>query len=146
MNNLNLEKHFHEANEYINELSQQLGHPGEEQRVMMIWRAVMHSIRDRIPMAESLHLISQLPLILKGLYVDQWTYDRTPPKTYETVEEMTRSVEALQARYGEEEFDWNLSTEEIISITINSLRKYASDGQLDHIKSQMPGEVKELIG
>ena len=146
MNNLNLEKHYHEVHEFINELAANLGHPEEKQRAYIICRAVLHTIRDRIQVSESFDLLSQLPLFLKGVYVDQWKYHEKPPKDYDTVELMKNNVKQLQDRYGESDFDWDLPTEEIISRTVDSLKKYLSEGQIAHIRGQMPKEVKELIG
>ena len=146
MTNSNFERQIHEANRYFNLLAEKLNHPEEQQRAFIIWRAVMHTLRDRMAISESLDLISQLPVILKGYYVDQWSYSETPPETYDTIEGMKNKVKNLQDRYGETDFDWKQPTEKIISITINSLREYLSEGQLQHIRAQMPAEVKELVG
>lgn len=37
------------------------------------------------------------------------------------------------------------STEEIISITLHSLRRYLSEGELDHVAGQMPKALQELV-
>ncbi|MCG2589680.1 DUF2267 domain-containing protein [Rhodohalobacter sulfatireducens] len=142
---LELEKYLHETQEYITELSEDLGHPKEQQRVMIIWRAVMRAIRDRIQMSESLDLISPLPMILKGIYTMGWKYHETPPYDYTTMEEMKSRVKTLQEQYGETEFSWNKSTEEIISIVLDSLERYFSEGQMDHIRTQLPEEVEEVL-
>lgn len=146
MNSLNLEKHYQEAHKYINHLAEQLGHPEEKQRALIIWKAVMHTIRGRIQISESLDLISQFPLFLKGMYVDQWKYHEKPPKDYDTVEQMKNMVKNLQSRYGEAEFNWDMPTEEIIATTLDSLKEYVSEGQMAHIKGQMPAEVKSVFG
>lgn len=139
------EKFVHEAHEYINQLAEDLGHPEERQRALIIWRAVMHTIRDRIQISESLDLISALPMILKGIYTVGWKYTETPPYDFETMEQMKMQVKALQNRYGEQDFDWAKPTEEIISITLDSLEKYFSEGQMDHIRGQLPDEVKKVV-
>lgn len=143
--NLDLEKHVHEVNEYINQLANDLGHPEEKQRVMIIWRAVMHTIRDRIQISESMDLISPLPMILKGIYTTGWKYTESPPYDYTTIEQMKIQVKALQNQYGEQEFSWSKSTDEIISIVLDSLEKYLPEGQMEHIKGQLPQEIKTLV-
>lgn len=143
--NLQLEKYLHETNEYINQLAKDLGHPEERQRVMIIWRAVMHTIRDRIQISESLDLISPLPLILKGMYVNGWKYHETPPYDYESIEQMKTQVKALQNQYGESRFNWSQSTDQIISITLGSLERYFSKGQMEHIRGQLPKDVKGVV-
>ncbi len=143
--NLSFEKFAQEAHEYVNQLASDLGHPEEKERVLMIWRAVMHTIRDRIHLGESFQLMDPLPMILKGYYVQNWKFSEKPPKKYQTIEEMKEEVKNLQDMYGEEEFPWSKSTEDIIAITIHSLHRYLSDNQLQHLKDQMPKEVKELV-
>lgn len=142
--NLELEKYLHETNDYINQLAEDLGHPEERQRVMIIWRAVMHTIRDRIQVSESLDLISPLPMILKGMYVNGWKYHETPPYDYESLEQMKTQVKALQNKYGESDFDWSKGTDEIISITLDSLERYVTEGQMEHIRNQLPREVQHV--
>lgn len=142
---LSFEKFAKEAHEYINQLATDLGHPEEKERVMMIWRAVMHTIRDRIHLGESFQLMDPLPMILKGYYVQNWKYSEKPPMDYDTIEEMKNEVKKLQDMYGEEDFPWSKSTEDIIAITIHSLHRYLSDSQLQHLKGQMPKNIKELV-
>ena len=143
--NLSFEKFAQEAHEYINELANDLGHPEEKERTLIIWRSVMHTLRDRIHMGESFQIFAPLPMILKGIYVEDWKYSEKPKKDFETMEEFENEVKALQRRYGEQDFNWNKSTDEIISITINSLKRYMNESQLQHIKDQLPKEVKEVV-
>lgn len=105
----------------------------------------MHTVRDRIHLGESFQLIDPLPMIFKGIYVENWKYSEKPPKDFTSIEEMKEEVKAIQAQYGEQDFPWKKSTEEIISITINSLDKFMQGSQLQHIKDQLPKEVKELV-
>lgn len=141
---LGIEKYTHELRDYVNQLASDLGHPEERKRALIIWRAVMHTIRDRIHISESLDLISPLPMILKGMYTMGWKYSESPPYDYTTIEQMKELVKAHQNKYGEEKFDWSLPTEEIISITLNSLDRYFSEGQMEHIKGQLPEEIKSI--
>lgn len=144
-NNLSFEKFANEAHEYVNRLAEDLGHPEEKERVLMVWRAVMHAVRDRIHIGESLQVMDPLPMIFKGIYVQNWKFHEKPPLDYDTIEEMKNDVKAIQKTYGEQEFPWKKSTEEIISITIDSLKRYMSESQLQHLKGQMPKEVQKLV-
>ncbi|WP_189603790.1 DUF2267 domain-containing protein [Salinimicrobium marinum] len=143
--NLNFEKFAQEAHEYVNELAQNLGHPEEKERVLIIWRSVMHNIRDRIHFGESFQVMDPLPMIFKGIYVENWKFSEKPPKDFDTIEGFKNEVKAMQKRYGEQDFPWEKPTEDIISITVDSLKRYLSESQLQHLKDQMPKEVKELM-
>ena len=143
--NVSFEKYVHEGNRYMNQLSEKLGHPDEQNRAYILLKAVLQTVRDRITLSESMDLMSQLPLILRGVYTDQWKYSEKPPLRYDTIEEMKEEVKKVQSRQGEQEFDWNKSTKELISIVLNSLKEFVSEGQIAHVRAQMPYEIKELI-
>ena len=143
--NLNFEKFAKEAYDYVNILARELGHPEEKERVLQIWRAVMHTVRDRIHPGESFQLFAPLPMIFKGIYVEDWKYSEKPKNKFETVEEMEQEVKKLQSQYGEEDFPWKKSTEEIISITIDSLKQFHDEAQLEHLRDQFPADLKQLV-
>ena len=144
-NNLNFEKFTKEAYDYVNTLAKDLGHPEEKDRVLIIWRAVMHTLRDRIHPGESFQLFAPLPMIFKGIYVEGWRYSEKPFKGFDTMEEMKEEVKSIQAQYGEEDFPWKKSTEDIISITLNSVKQFLKEGQIDDLKKQLPKEIQEVI-
>src|SRR6266540_972683 len=66
------DKDCREANRFIRNLALQLGTPNDTDHAMRVLQSVFKELRRRIIPDESLHLISQLPLILKGMYVDGW--------------------------------------------------------------------------
>lgn len=142
---LNFEAFAQDAHNYINDLAKDLGHPDEKKRVLQIWRAVMHTVRDRIHLGESFQVMDPLPMIMKGIYVEDWKYCEKPPLNYKTLEEMKTEVKNLQRRYGEQDFPWSKSTEEIISITLSSLKNFFKGNQLEEILNQMPKEIKTCI-
>lgn len=142
---LNFNNAVHETENYINTLATALNHPNEPKRVLIIWRAVMHSVRDRIHPGESFDIIAPLPIILKGVYVQGWKYHPTPPLKYMSLEEMKSAVKNAQNHYGERSFPWEESTETIIAITLNSIRGYLPKEQMDKILNQMPKEVAQYL-
>lgn len=142
---LNFDTFAQEAHKYVNELATELGHPEEKSRVLKIWRAVMHTVRDRIHLGESLQIIDPLPMILKGIYVEQWKFSEKPPLNYSSIEQMKNEVKKLQRFYGEEDFPWSKPTEEIIALTLHSLNRFMSKDQLQHLTGQMPKEVRSYF-
>lgn len=142
---VNFENFAQDAHEYLNDLARELGHPGEKDRALILWRAVMHTIRDRIHPGESIQLLAPLPMIFKGIYVEDWKYSDKPAWKFDTIEEMKQQVKKLQERYGEKDFSWNEPTEELISRVIHSLKKFMHEDQLQHLKGQLPKELQQLV-
>ena len=142
---INFETFAQDAHEYVNELAQELGHPNEPERALTLWRAVMHSIRDRIHPGESIQLLAPLPMIFKGIYVEDWKYSEKPEWKFSTIQEMKQQVKTIQERYGETDFSWSEPTEELISRVLHSLKKYIKEDQLQHLKGQLPKELQQLV-
>jgi uncharacterized protein (DUF2267 family) len=44
-----------------------------DQRAYLALRAVLHTLRDRLPVLEAVHLGSQLPMLVRGFYYEGWT-------------------------------------------------------------------------
>src|SRR5690606_41980292 len=105
---LNFEKFSNEAHHYINQLAEELGHPEEKNRVLIIWRSVMHTVRDRIHLAEAFKILAPLPMIFKGIYVEGWNSSEKPPWDYDGMEELKEEVKGRQLKTGEEDFHWNI--------------------------------------
>lgn len=141
---LNFLKYAEEGQHFVNNLAADLGHPEETGRTGILLRAVLHVLRERLTIAESFNLISQLPMALKGIYADNWIYHEKPHKM-KTKEEFAEEVEKHQAQYGEQAFSWNKPTEEIIQIVFRALNKYISQGEMEDIIAQMPLELKSFF-
>lgn len=139
------DKHVKEINEFVKDLSIELGHPDDQTQTIRLLRAVLHTVRDRITISESFDLLAQLPMMLKALYVEQWKYSEKPPLDYSDISGFKEAVEREQERMGEQKFDWEESTEDLARIVLASLRKYLTDGQAIHIMDQMPKEVKSIF-
>ncbi len=141
---LSINKFAQEGSTFINELSSELGHPGENEATTRLLRSVLHVTRDRITMSENLDVIAQLPMFLKAVYVEQWKY-REKPLKFDTMDEFCQKVKDHQSSMGEKDFQWNESTEELVRRTFSALRKYLSQGEARHVLDQMPKEIKERL-
>jgi uncharacterized protein (DUF2267 family) len=138
------EKLIAEQNEFLRELSENLGHREDEKQVKRVLRATLHILRERLTIQQSLHLMAQLPAFLKLMYVEGWKYHEKPMR-FRTVEDFKEAVKEEQFQLGERDFDWNESTEKIISVVIESLKKYLSPGEISDILAELPSELHPLF-
>lgn len=142
---LHFDKYAQETNVFIKNLAKKLGHPDELNKTERLLKAVLHALRDRITIQESLDMIAQLPMLLKAIYVENWSYTEKPLRL-QTMEEFTQYVEKKQHQYGEQDFDWKKSTAELIKIVIGELHaNYISTGEIQDIIDQLPVELKSLF-
>lgn len=140
------DKYAQEGNEFLHTLAVDLGHPEELDTTMIILKSTLHTLRDRITIGESFDLLAQLPLVLKGVYVEHWKYSDKPPQEYNKFNDFKNHIKKEQELHGETEFSWTEPTEEIVQTVINSLNKrYFSDGQLDHVMKNLPKDIVEHL-
>ena len=141
---INFNKFAQEGQAFVNDLAERLGHPGEVAQTGILLRAVLHTLRDSMHIGESLNLLSQLPMFIKALYVENWKYSEKPLRL-KSIQEFTDKVEEEQANYGENRYNWNQSTFELTKTVLAALGQYVSPGEMQDIMDQMPKEVKELF-
>lgn len=142
---LNFDKHAQEGHTFVKDLAVALNHPEEISRVGIILRSVLHAIRDRISIEENFDVISQLPMFLKAIYVHEWKY-RDKVDRLKNMEEFVQKVKEEQQKYGEKEFNWEASTEEIVAQTIGFIsERYWSEGLINDVKANLPADIRRIF-
>ncbi len=140
---INFNKYAEEGNLFVKKLAKSLEHPEEIGRTGIVLRAVLHTLRERITISESLNMIAQLPMFIKAVYVDNWKYRDKPVRLNK--QEFIEEVERHQKQYGEYEFSWDKSTEDIVKIVLRELGTYITRGEFEDIIAQLPADIEELF-
>lgn len=139
-----LEKFRSEHDVFIASLAEELHCAGDEQRVIRSLRAVLHTLRDRITIQQSFHVLAQLPEFLKLYYIENWKY-REKPVRYSSVEDFAAAIKLAQIQLGETQFDCDEKSGELANIVLASLRKYLDDGSIQDIFAELPNELHSLF-
>ena len=69
---------------WLKEIMEELG--SDRQVSWHVLGAVLRTVRDRIPVELGAHLSAELPLLVRGLYYDQWR-PAAPPERYRSLDE-----------------------------------------------------------
>lgn len=86
-----LDKTVQTTNIWLNEIMED--HGDDRQVAWHILGAVLHALRDRLPADLAAHLGAELPLLIRGLYYDQYEPAKQP--------DVTRSLDAFLERVQE---------------------------------------------
>lgn len=81
-----------ETNGWLIDAAARLG-DGERHDAYTAVRAGLHALRDRLPADMVLALSAQLPMLLRGVFLEGWRLADTPTKEH-TIEAFARRVEA----------------------------------------------------
>lgn len=141
---LNFDKYAQAGNQFINELGVALDHPENRESTGRKLKAVLHTLRDQLNVEESVQLISQLPMFLKAVYVENWTPHK-PKNKIRQIDEFYEHVRTSNARTLDFDFPTIKDANRTVAVVIYMLKKYVSEGEMEDIKAVLPKELKPLI-
>lgn len=129
------DKTIQTTNIWLNEIMADLGN--DRQVAWHALGAVLHALRDRLPMELSAHLGAELPLLIRGLYYDQYQPSRQP--------DVTRSLDAFIGRV--QEGLQNIRPVDSVDATRSVFRAIAHHidlGQSAKVREALPKDVQAL--
>lgn len=141
----NFEKYTQEANKFVKQLAYALGTPDDTDHAIRVTEAFFHTLRERITPEESMHLVAQLPMYLKAIYVNGWKIG-SELKKYETKEAFIASLKFHTTRTAG--VDFGSSDEEaelVVNAVVNTLKMYVDEGELNNIIAQLPFEIAAFL-
>jgi uncharacterized protein (DUF2267 family) len=100
-------------------------------------RTVLHALRDRLTVEESADLAAQLPMLLRGVYVEGWKPSKVPLK-------MDRE-EFLERIRREFTYDVEGTTRRLVRVVVQSLRGFITDGEWEDVTSNLPKDLAEVL-
>ncbi|MEV1290210.1 DUF2267 domain-containing protein [Micromonospora sp. NPDC049679] len=133
-----LDSSVEKTNKVLKDIEQAYGWPKERRnQSYLAMRAVLHCLRDRLPVGEAVHLAAQLPLVIRGVYYDGWEPESVPKK-------MGRSEFLARVR-SDFRFEIDGGIERLVQTVLTALRPYITDGEWDDVKSTMPKELMSMM-
>jgi uncharacterized protein (DUF2267 family) len=99
--------------------------------------AVLRTLRDRLPLGLAAHLGSQLPILIRGTYYDQWQPREKPLELRSQDEFLEHVSQSL----------WNtrpVNTREATRAVFRAIVKHIDAGQVRKVVDALPSDVKAL--
>jgi uncharacterized protein (DUF2267 family) len=107
-------------------------------RAYRVLTAVLHALRDRLTVDEAAQLGAQLPILVRGLYYDQWHHPSGKPERLRHKEEFLAAVAA--------ELDdiRPINPEQATRAVFSLLEHHIAPGEIEDIKATLPAHLREL--
>lgn len=132
------------GNEVLKQLAEELMMPGENARMVNIFKAVLHGIRNRITPEESTQFIAQLPMMFKAIYVDGWTIGKHQ-KRINSFDKFVEEVYELGGGYKGYTFGDIVEAENGIQAVFTVLKQFVSEGEFNDILATMPEVLRSEL-
>ncbi len=124
------------TNAWLHELMEEMGWPQRE-RAYHALRAVLHALRDRLPLDEVAALGAQLPLLVRGIYFEGWHPAGKPLKGHRREELLAEVGAAFQG-------DRDVDPERVARAVFTLLERHVTQGEIEGVKHVLPAELRAL--
>lgn len=124
------------TNIWLKEISDLL-HWDDHQRAYHGLRAVLHAVRDRLPVPETAHFGAQLPMLVRGIFYDNWKPGATHPKV-KTAQEFYDVVRQNFAA------DRNVNPMRLTEAVMTVLATNLSPGELEKLRGILPPHLRKI--
>jgi uncharacterized protein (DUF2267 family) len=123
--------------EWVDELDAELGW-GDRPRAYTALKAVLHALRDRLPVEETADLAAQLPMLVRGFFFEGWK-PVAPADRARHLDEFLAPVARALA--------WESATmpEEVARAVFALLRRHVTEGELEDVLRVLPVELRQLF-
>jgi uncharacterized protein (DUF2267 family) len=99
--------------------------------------AVLRALRDRLTIDEAAQLSAQLPLLIRGIYFDQWRPAEQPKRV--------RHLDDFLAMIAESDGEGApIDPEDAARAVFKVLGRHIARGEADQLKAVLPAEIRSL--
>ena len=128
------DKTIQTTNSWLNEITEALG--PDRQLAWKVLSTVLHKLRDRLPVDVAAHLGAQLPLLVRGVYYDQFQ----PAKQPSSCRDLDEFVAEVQ--------EWltdvrPVNAKDAVDAVFALLSRHVPEGQLVIVRNSLPGSMRD---
>jgi len=130
------DKTVHTTNAWLKEIMEATGL--DRRRAYRALAAVLHALRDRLTVDEVAQLGAQLPILVRGLYYDQWHHSAGKPDRLRHKEEFLAAVAAGLDDIGP------IDPEDATRAVFAVLEHHIAPGEIEDVKAMLPTHLRDL--
>jgi uncharacterized protein (DUF2267 family) len=129
------DKTLHTTNIWLKEIMDELG--PDRQVAWHVLGAVLHTLRDRMPVQLAVHLGAQLPLLVRGLYYDQWRASEVPLKIRnvdEFLEHVSKELQQIRP----------VNVQDAVRVVLHVLDHHVNPDQVAKVREALPEPIRAI--
>lgn len=127
-----------DAHEWLNAIRDVLSYD-DKHFALQALRGVLHALRDRLTVDQNAHLSAQLPLLIRGLYFENWDPQPLPSRD--------RSIGGFLDRVRDSMTGYGYGApalEDTVKAVCAVLRRHISWGEDEKVAKALPHEIAAL--
>jgi uncharacterized protein (DUF2267 family) len=121
---------------WLHELMERMGWTDRHRAYHALW-AVLHALRDRLPVDGVAGLGAQLPLLVRGCYYEGWHPHGKPLKERKKEQFLAHVAEAFRT-------DSDIDPDKVTRAVFQVLAKHVTAGEIENVKRNLPEAIRSL--
>jgi uncharacterized protein (DUF2267 family) len=131
-----LDSTMHQTNAWLKAIMSRLD-TEDRHRAYLALRTTLQALRDRLQPEVAVHLGAQLPMLVRGLYYEDWHMAGTPTRERHK-EEFLAHISAAFRR------DPQVDAEQVARAVFTVLAEHIDPGEARKVMSVLPHELRDL--
>ncbi len=129
------DKTLQSTNIWLDEITKRIG--PDRAIAWKVLSTVLHKLRDRLPMDLAVHLGVQLPLLVRGVYYDQFEPAKLPTN-WHTSDEFIHEVQKWLSDIRP------VDAKEAVAAVFGVLSNHIAAGQTEKVRQALPKDIRAL--
>ena len=125
------------TNIWLSDILERLRWGLDHHRAYHALRAVLHALRDRLPVDQVAALAAQLPMLVRGFYYEGWHPHGKPVKERHKEDFLAHIAVVFRD-------DPDVEPERIVKAVFRVLSKHVTSGEIEGVKRSLPTEIRAL--
>jgi uncharacterized protein (DUF2267 family) len=131
-----IDRTVHATNGWIHDINERLGWDNRAKSYRLL-RAVLHALRDWLPIGEGANLSAQLPTLLRGVYYEQWRPSTVPTKERDRNTFVARVEDGMKPELLDD-------PEAAIGAVLAILAQKTTSGEIEDVRNALPKDLRAL--
>lgn len=132
------ENNLQKTRQWVNDLAEELGRPGDQHYAFRILRSFLHALRDRLPVNETAQLAAQMPELIRGVYYEGWRPSATP-QPYHDLDTFLEQVAAHGRLAGETEAAYGAEA------AVRVLARHVGEHEVEKVRLVLPRDIANFL-
>ncbi|MFA5926553.1 MAG: DUF2267 domain-containing protein [Patescibacteria group bacterium] len=125
------------TNQILGGIERELGWEARRNQSYLSLRSVLHALRDRLPINDSVNLAAQFPILLKGIYYDNWSSESVPLRM-----DREEFLGRIQAEFP---FEVENGIEGMTRIVLKKVFDAVDSGERQKLMRMLPPDIADLL-
>jgi uncharacterized protein (DUF2267 family) len=126
------------THDWIDELKELLDCPDDDHRAYLVLRAVLHALRDRLPVDDAAALGAHLPMLIRGFYYEGWQPHGKPTRE----RKKARFLARIRANFLPAA---DLDAEQAARTVFQFLERHIPAAEIETMTRSLPPEIRSLF-